>query len=71
MLGKHGHTQETPLQTLIREALEFQDSYHADKGTPAVVKEAHVQQILADIATTGTYTHTFDELQHGARMAWR
>lgn len=28
-------------------------------------------EITADVARTGTYTHTFPELQWGARVAWR
>lgn len=70
-LGKYGHTQETPRQTLIREALEYQDIYHRDKGSAAGLKEARVQQILDEIEATGSYTHTADELEHGARVAWR
>lgn len=70
-LGKYGHSLETPQQTLIREALEFQEIFHKDTQTPPVVKDTRVQQILAEIESTGAYTHTFDELQHGARVAWR
>ena len=32
-LDKYGHSAETPMQTLLREALEFQEIYHADKAT--------------------------------------
>ncbi|NEU36220.1 nitric oxide synthase oxygenase, partial [bacterium LRH843] len=28
-------------------------------------------QVQKEIEETGTYTHTFDEREHGARMAWR
>ncbi|KHF41357.1 nitric oxide synthase oxygenase [Halalkalibacter okhensis] len=28
-------------------------------------------KILQEISDTGTYTHTYEELAHGARMAWR
>ncbi|KAL4440247.1 hypothetical protein ABPG75_003248 [Micractinium tetrahymenae] len=70
-LGKNGYINETPRQALIREALEYQDLYHKDKGSPPGAKEARVAEILAEIEASGTYTHTFDELQHGARCAWR
>lgn len=70
-LGKYGHQQETPKETLVREALEYQELYHRDKGTAPVAKQARMQQVLAEIESTGTYTHTFDELEHGARVAWR
>lgn len=70
-LGKNGHSHETPRQTLVREALEFQQLYHKEKGTPPAARAARQAEILADIEASGTYTHTYDELQHGARVAWR
>ena len=33
--------------------------------------EARKESIAADIDLRGRYEHTFDELQHGARVAWR
>ncbi len=71
LLGKYGRIGETPKQTLIREALEYQDLYHKDKESPPGVKEARVAEILDDIKRTGTYHQTFAELEHGARVAWR
>ena len=38
-LGKNGYEDETPLQTLIREAVEYQELYHKDKDSPPGVKE--------------------------------
>ena len=70
-LHKYGHNEESPRQTLVREALEYQELYHRDKCTPAGAKEARVKEIIAEIEATGTYTHTFDELEHGGRVAWR
>lgn len=69
-LDKYGREGETPLQTLIREALEYQERYHKEQGSAPQVKEARVKEILEEIKTTGSYTHTFDELQYGARLAW-
>ncbi|CAD7697898.1 unnamed protein product [Ostreobium quekettii] len=62
---------ETPRQTLIREAVEYQELYHREAGSTPKVKEARIAQVLAEIQTKGTYDLTFDELQHGARVAWR
>ncbi|KXZ51519.1 hypothetical protein GPECTOR_12g482 [Gonium pectorale] len=75
-LGKYGKasrcvTDEAPLETLVREAIEFQGLYHREKGSSEEVKQARISAILDEIRATGTYTHTFDELQHGARVAWR
>ena len=33
--------------------------------------KARLHEIKEEIETTGTYTQTYDELSHGARMAWR
>ena len=62
---------ETLKQRLMREALEFCHLYHAEKGTSHEVYEARKESITAEIAKMGRYEHTFDELQHGARVAWR
>lgn len=35
------------------------------------VIESRLAEIDREIAATGTYTHTTEELTHGARMAWR
>ncbi|ASR46835.1 hypothetical protein B4V02_09165 [Paenibacillus kribbensis] len=32
---------------------------------------ARLLDIRHDVETTGTYDHTYDELTHGAQMAWR
>ncbi len=33
--------------------------------------EQRLADIQQEIDSTGTYTHTFEELEHGARLAWR
>jgi nitric-oxide synthase len=71
LLDKYGHKEETPRQTLVREALEYQELYHRDKGNTVEVKEARIKEIIAEIEATGTYWQTHDELEHGARVAWR
>ena len=35
------------------------------------MKEKRWEEIVTEVEKTGTYTHTFDELQHGIRVAWR
>ncbi len=68
---------ETPKETLIREAIEFLELYYHErydemKGTAGFIsKEERINSVRNSIETTGTYMHTFDELQHGARVAWR
>ena len=62
---------ETLKQRLLREALDFCRLYHAERGMSEEAFEARKESIAADIDLRGRYEHTFDELQHGARVAWR
>ena len=68
---------ENPLETLTREAMEYIQLYYHErqdemKGTDGFLsKEERMNEIKQLIEATGTYEHTFDELQHGARVAWR
>ncbi|KAL7552363.1 hypothetical protein ACHAWF_015597 [Thalassiosira exigua] len=68
---------ETPKKTLLREATEYIELYYHErrdemKGVEGfATKEERMAEIQASIDSTGTYAHTFDELQHGARVAWR
>ncbi|QYC39876.1 Nitric oxide synthase oxygenase [Nonomuraea coxensis DSM 45129] len=53
-----------------REAERFIRLHHAENpgaGGP----EARLRDVAREIARTGTYTHTADELVFGARVAWR
>jgi hypothetical protein len=43
-----------------------QELYHHEKNSPEEVRAARVAEVLALIEATGTYAHTWDELQHGA-----
>jgi nitric-oxide synthase len=42
-----------------------------DEASPAVPRHRRWHEIRDEIATTGTYTHTAEELEFGARVAWR
>ncbi|CAJ1419388.1 unnamed protein product [Effrenium voratum] len=75
---KHGcqpsmkpHGDETPLARLLREAKEFQELFHREQGSPAGQLELRMAEIEAEVASTGTYTHTSQELQVGVRVGWR
>jgi nitric-oxide synthase len=54
----------------LDEAREFLEMCHAENPGWRDL-EARWAQIKTEVAETGTYTQTFDELQHGARVAWR
>jgi hypothetical protein len=68
---------ETPKETLLREAMEYLELYYSErtdemKGTASFVsKEERMAIVKKSIHEAGTYEHTFDELEHGARVAWR
>ena len=42
-----------------------------DETTPAVPWSRRRAEIRDELAGTGTYTHTAEELEFGARVAWR
>ncbi|MBN8207728.1 nitric oxide synthase oxygenase [Bacillus sp. NTK071] len=56
---------------LVEKALDFlnQAYYELDKE-PAILHNRK-NEIRAEISSKGTYTHTYEELEHGAKMAWR
>jgi hypothetical protein len=53
------------------EALEFCDLFHAEMALPEADRAAREAHIRAEIEATGTYKHSFAEIEHGARVAWR
>ena len=53
------------LNALKQKLHHVQELFHHEKGHSPEEKAARIAEVLADIETTGTYVHTFDELQHG------
>lgn len=51
-------------------AREFLVRFHAETR-PRTALNRRVRQVLREIEDTGTYVHTPDELEYGARVAWR
>lgn len=51
--------------------MEYQNLYHHENGLSEEACEKRKEEILKEIDETGTYTHTFDELEYGSRAAWR
>ncbi|KAL7536363.1 hypothetical protein ACHAXR_010088 [Thalassiosira sp. AJA248-18] len=52
--------------------LYYHERQDAMKGKDGFLpKDERINEIKSLIIATGTYTHTFDELEHGARVAWR
>ncbi|MFH5184801.1 nitric oxide synthase oxygenase [Paenibacillus sp. TAB 01] len=58
------------LTALYQEAESFIIQCYAELGSTDRTA-SRLLEIEREIARTGTYKHTFEELEHGARMAWR
>ncbi len=54
---------------LYHKAKTFIFQVYDELGIPDATKR--LNEIRVEIDSTGTYTHSFEELEHGARMAWR
>jgi len=57
------------LNKLITQAEEFITLYYQEKGVKGA--EKRIKEVNQEIEFTGTYTHTYDELEFGAKVAWR
>lgn len=56
---------------LIEEAAYFIQTCYIELGKSESEIADRVSCIAKEVDETGTYIHTFEELEHGARMAWR
>ncbi|NUO98188.1 MAG: nitric oxide synthase oxygenase [Nonomuraea sp.] len=56
--------------TDVREAERFIRLFHAENPAAGGL-QARLRDVARDVARYGTYTHTFEELEFGARVAWR
>lgn len=56
---------------LEKEAIQFIITAYNELGKTEQEIENRIFRIKMDIAKTGFYEHTFEELTHGAKMAWR
>jgi nitric-oxide synthase len=55
--------------TLFQKASSFLEQVYKELDLPSL--EQRLADVQQEIESTETYTHTFEELEHGARMAWR
>jgi hypothetical protein len=71
---------ERPKQRLLREALEFNRLFHSEKvglgKDDEARRESEIREALRgykrkNVNYAPPYTHTFEEIEHGARVAWR
>lgn len=56
---------------LVEEASYFIYICYNELGKSEAELVSRVAEVTDEIQKTGLYTHTFEELEHGARMAWR
>lgn len=68
---KHPTSLDLLDDPLVLEAEAFVRACYAELGHDAGIAEKRLERIREEIALTGTYSHTEEELEHGARMAWR
>lgn len=58
-------------ERLIEQARDFVGQVAEELTWPATKFEKRWSEIAHEIRATGTYTHTFEELEYGAKLAWR
>ncbi|TSB45247.1 nitric oxide synthase oxygenase [Alkalicoccobacillus porphyridii] len=54
-----------------KQAEEFLIQCYHELEIPSELLEKRLEEVGQEIRETGTYTHTYEELVHGSRMAWR
>ncbi|MCQ6561487.1 nitric oxide synthase oxygenase [Paenibacillus mendelii] len=55
----------------MEESESFIRACFRELGKTRLETDKRIREVSDSIAETGTYTHTFEELEHGAKMAWR
>ncbi|MCY8234114.1 nitric oxide synthase oxygenase [Priestia endophytica] len=58
-------------EELIQQAKEFIEICYTELHKTEEEKEERITAVVEQIERNGSYQHTFEELEHGARMAWR
>ncbi|MCD7036502.1 nitric oxide synthase oxygenase [Metabacillus sp. GX 13764] len=61
----------TNQESIFQEAADFIQTCFSELGKSAGQADIRLQEIHSEIKKRGTYTHTYEELEHGAKMAWR
>lgn len=59
------------MEDIYQEAEEFIRLFYDEGGKSEAECKRRLADISKEINETGTYTHTYEELSHGARVAWR
>ncbi|WP_226657933.1 nitric oxide synthase oxygenase [Pseudalkalibacillus hwajinpoensis] len=59
------------IEQLVQNAFDFIDQAYQELGVEPSRLNERKKEIKNEIMKTGSYTHTYKELSHGAKMAWR
>ncbi|WP_229401731.1 nitric oxide synthase oxygenase [Micromonospora okii] len=60
---------DPPAGDVVAEAVDFLRLFHTERRLPGLAER--VARVREEIAVTGTYRHTSEELVYGAKVAWR
>jgi sulfite reductase alpha subunit-like flavoprotein/nitric oxide synthase oxygenase domain/subunit/hemoglobin-like flavoprotein len=58
-------------ERLLKRARQFLDIIAVEQAWEPEQKNLRWKEIQEEVQTTGTYTHTYEELAYGAQLAWR
>lgn len=56
---------------ITEQAVSFLGDAYFELGKSEEDAKRRIEEVMQQIEQTGAYTHTYEELKHGARMAWR
>ncbi|WP_419873211.1 nitric oxide synthase oxygenase [Candidatus Pristimantibacillus sp. PTI5] len=56
---------------IAEQAAAFLGEAYFELGKTEEDAKRRIHEVMQEIYRTGTYVHTYEELKHGARMAWR
>ncbi|KMJ55750.1 nitric oxide synthase [Bacillus sp. LL01] len=59
------------MNAILSKASIFLSECYKELGYSPMELESRLQEVSREMKETGTYTHTTEELRHGAKMAWR
>ncbi len=56
---------------LYNDAKEFLEQFHQEENKPGELLQRRLAEVKQEIAKTGTWSHTEEELNYGMKLAWR
>ncbi len=56
---------------IFTEAKEFLEQFHSEEAKPEDLLQKRLEEVKREIASTGSWVHTEEELNYGVKLAWR